>query len=262
MNTQQIISYPFRTLKQNFDNHRYFQETWYWPGKQFTALYARMMFGMDVLYKHPIPAGAKILASNHPATIDPIIMTTLVPEPVCVLIIDTFFKIPIIGLSLRMAGHIRVDMKNGKPSLEEGIRYLKNGRTIGIFPEGEISPLSGGFNRPHTGVARLALSTGAPVIPVGVSLDTDYIRQLPSTVDGETRMASWYAFGPYALTVGEPMFFQGDPDDRELVRSVCDQVMARIATLSHEGAQRMRSACQARVFFPLRLLGIAQFVEI
>ena len=82
----------------------------------------------------------------------------------------------VLGRYLRAAGHIPVITGNGRAAFEEAKRLLGAGQTVTIFPEGSISPLEGGFYPARTGVARLALSTGAPVIPVGIHLDRERIQ--------------------------------------------------------------------------------------
>lgn len=222
------------------------EKTWYNLGRGVVNLYASLFFRRSVVYKAPVPAGAKILAANHPSTTDPFLMNTLVPEQVSILIIEHFFKLPVIGVSLRHTGQIRVDCANGKPSLEKGVEALREGRTVGIFPEGIISPLSGGAHRPHTGVARLALSAFAPVIPVGIAVDTRRVREIVTNVDGKDEVGSWYLSGPYAITVGEPMFFHGSVENREHVRAVTEQIMQRITALSAESAERLHAAHSLR----------------
>jgi 1-acyl-sn-glycerol-3-phosphate acyltransferase len=119
---------------------------------------------------------------------------------------------------------------------------LQAGRTVGIFTEGTLSPIEGGigFDRPRTGTARLALSTGAPVIPVGIHLHREGIRFVDTRLDDVSAVARWYLRGPYAMTVGRPMRFEGDIEDRDYVRSVSERVMQRIASLSHESARRLQ----------------------
>ena len=219
-----------------------FKQTWFEAGRTFAKIYAWLMFKMDVRYKSHLPAGPKILAANHPCTIDPVMMTTLVPEPVSILILETLFKIPLFGASLKLSGHIRVDACNGKASLEQGLQCLNAGRTLGIFPEGIISPLGGELLPAHTGVARLAISSGKPVIPIGIYLDSRYIYHTNSKVKGETEVGTWYFHGPYAMTVGDPMIFNGNVEDREFVRGVAEQIMERVAALSCESAWRMQAA--------------------
>jgi 1-acyl-sn-glycerol-3-phosphate acyltransferase len=53
-----------------------------------------ILYQLDVVYKTSLPAGAKLLCANHPTTIDPVMMTTLVPVQVSILIHETLFKVP------------------------------------------------------------------------------------------------------------------------------------------------------------------------
>lgn len=220
------------------DRPRSLRYRWYCLGRDLVQAYARSMFKMDIYYHHPLPEGGKILSSNHPSTSDPLLMTTLCDEQVSILILDTLFKVPVVGASLTYTGHIRVSPGDGGAALEQSLRFLKEGRTIGIFPEGEISPGEGQYLRPHTGVGRLALASGAPVYPIGIHLDHEKIKYVESLVEGKKEMAAWYTQGAYTVTVGEPMVFHGDPQDREYVRAVTEQIMARTITLTEESARR------------------------
>ena len=119
------------------------------------------------------------------------------------------------------------------------------GRAIGIFPEGVLSPLNGGVGKPHTGVVRLALSTGAPVIPVGIHLQHERIRIIKTQIDDMPEIIRWYFRGPYAITVGEPIRFAGNEEDREYVRSVSEHIMQRIDQLAYQSALRLQQASPA-----------------
>jgi 1-acyl-sn-glycerol-3-phosphate acyltransferase len=116
---------------------------------------------------------------------------------------------------------------------------LARGQTVTIFPEGALSPLEGGVHRAHTGAARLALMSGAPVIPVGIHLERERIRFVETTVDAKTETARWYPRGPYAMTAGEPLRLTGDVDDRAAVRAASDRIMHCITGLARESAQRL-----------------------
>lgn len=230
-----------------------FGKTWYEAGRAIVSLYSSMMYDLHVQYKSQLPAGPKILACNHPSTVDPILLTLVTPEQMSILITERLFKLPICGPSLRLTGHIEVPLENGRSALVEGIRALGEGRTLGVFPEGTISPTGGGCCPAHTGVARLALSSGAPVIPVGIALEPRRLWRRDTTVDGKMDMAAWYISGPYAITVGEPLTFTGDVNDRCLGRAVTNQVMEQISALSAESAHRVLAiqAQKARAVQPI-----------
>lgn len=212
-----------------------------WAGRTTASLYMRIMLKMDVQRHAPLPKGAKIIAANHPTTTDPFLMMALVPGPISILITEMCFKLPVLGHFLRGAAHVPVIDDKGRAAFEQAVKLLKAGHTLGIFPEGALSPLEGGVCPPHTGVARLALITGAPVIPVGIHLQRERIHFRETTVDGKTEVARWYFHGPYAMTVGEPMHFEGGVEDQGYVRAVSERIMQRIVRLARESEQQMRA---------------------
>ena len=228
-------------------NLRLAEKTWYCMGRSLVDTMKYILFQMDVAYLAPLVTGAKLLCANHPTTVDPVMMTTLVPEQVSILISETLFKVPGLGRSLAASGHIRVEHNRGRAALETGIQRLEAGRTVGIFPEGAISQANGSMARAHTGAARMALTTNVPVIPIGIAVNSKNILRIKTMVDGVEETGTWYLRGPYAITVGEAMFFDGDStraNDRETVHQVTDQIAARIAALSQESARRLEAARQ------------------
>ncbi|MBZ0290096.1 MAG: 1-acyl-sn-glycerol-3-phosphate acyltransferase [Anaerolineae bacterium] len=212
----------------------------YWSGRLMVNGYARSMFQMDVLFRAALPDGPKIIALNHPTTIDPFLTTVLLKEQAHILISESLFKVPMFGAYLRRSGHIPVFTRNGGEAFREAQRLLHAGKTIVIFPEGALSPVSGGHQNPHTGTARLALSTGAPVIPVGIELARERIRFMHTTIDDQPETAQWYLRGPYAITVGVPLYFKGDVENHDYVLAVTDQIMGSIMHLAAHSKTRMQ----------------------
>jgi 1-acyl-sn-glycerol-3-phosphate acyltransferase len=215
-------------------------QVWYGLGRFALQVYARLMLRLDVVWEAPLPNGPKIIAANHPTTTDPFFITLLISEQASILIHETLFKVPVFGRYLRRAGHVIVIPGNGRPAFEQARRLLEAGRTVVIFPEGGLSPLEGGLGKPCTGVARLSLMTGAPVIPVGIHLPREGIRLIETQVDGKPEVGRWYLRGPYALTVGKPMHFEGNVEDRAYVRSISESILQRIAFLAHQSSHRIR----------------------
>lgn len=213
----------------------------YWFGKIVVGLYAKIMYRMDIVHHDTLPAGPKIIVANHPSTIDPFLMLTLGPDRVSILIEDTLFKVPLFGLYLKEADHVRVNPSNGREAFDKARRLLEAGRSVVIFPEGTISPLSGGMCRPRTGAVRLALMTGAPIVPIGIHLPRERLRLLTTIVDHRPEIGTWYFNGPYAMTIGQAIHFEGSVEDREQVVSHSERVMARIEQLSELSARRMKA---------------------
>jgi len=88
-------------------------------------------------------------------------------------------------------------------------------------------------------VARLALSSGAPVIPVGIDLDHGRVLPFTTEIEGQAVPGRVYLRGRYAITVGRPIWFQGSSQNRLLVRSVAGEIMGRIGELADESRRRM-----------------------
>jgi 1-acyl-sn-glycerol-3-phosphate acyltransferase len=197
------------------------------------------MLKMNVQKLGEFPAGAKIIAANHPSTTDPFFVASMVGQQSFILINEVLFQVPILGEYLRRSGHIPVQAGNGQVAMETALERLAEGKTIIIFPEGALSPLGGGFEKPRTGVARLALQSGAPVIPVGIHLNWKRVRVVRSVVRGKDEYGRWYISGPYNQTVGAPLYYKGDVNDRENTRRVAENVMHHIIELARISQNRM-----------------------
>ena len=205
----------------------------------FVRTYAGTILRTDIVRHAEIPQGAKIIAANHPSTADPFFVASMLHQRTFIMIEDLMFQVPLLGAYLRFSGHISIKRGNNEKAMSTALKHLKAGHTVMIFPEGLISPREGGFNPVHTGVARLALASGAPVIPVGIAIERERIHHIHSMVRGEKQLGHWYLSGPYAMTVGHPIEFKGDADDRELTRNVANQTMRRIIEMATESELRI-----------------------
>ncbi len=215
------------------------QKVMYWFSRPVVRAYTGTMLKMDVHKNVEFPKGAKIIAVNHPTTSDPFFIASMVGQQSFILINDLLFQVPVLGEYLRRSGHIPVCAGQGQAAVDAALQRLREGRTVIIFPEGALSPEEGGFQKARTGVARLAIASGAPVIPVGISLQRERIHSVKSTVKGFVTYGRWYLRGPYHLTTGQPMQFHGDVEDRPYVRSVADAIMHHIIEMAWQSQQRM-----------------------
>jgi 1-acyl-sn-glycerol-3-phosphate acyltransferase len=216
----------------------------YVVGQPLVALYYKLTLNPDIVFHTPLPEGPKIITANHPSTTDPLIMTTLTAEPMSILITESVFTIPIVGRLLRRTGQIPVVRANGRAAFDEALRRLKDGETVGIFPEGSLSPAEGGLHSPRTGAARLALLTGAPVIPVGIHLERERIRIYDARLNDDDEMIRWYWHGPYAMTVGQPLHLEGDVEDREGVHAASGDILEVIQRLAGQSEKRVANRSQ------------------
>lgn len=109
--------------------------------------------------------GPVLLAANHLGVIDGPLVHGVAPRGTHILVKQEMFHGPI-GLVLRAAGQIPVDRSNGRPALVAALGVLRRGGAVGIFPEGNRGRGDGSSAR--AGVSWLAVTSGAPVVPVAV----------------------------------------------------------------------------------------------
>lgn len=199
-----------------------------------TGLYHHEVMGLENL-----PKGPFIVASNHLAFCDSIFIPLALPRTVNFLAKSDYFTTP--GLKgramaafFRGVGQLPMDRSGGQKSqesLDAGARVLAEGGIIGIYPEGTRSPDGRGY-RPKVGVARLALESRVPVVPIG-QIGTDLIQ--PS---GSNRIHLRHDGEPIRVrtVIGKPLTFEKYTADVEISyrsqREVADTIGAAIRALS------------------------------
>jgi 1-acyl-sn-glycerol-3-phosphate acyltransferase len=202
--------------------------------------YARLLLNMDIRWRYSLPAGPVLFAANHPSTTDPFLIHLISKKPMSLMVTSKAFSIPVLGAFMRKMNHICVSPGQGEKVLEQARQTLKAGRSVTIFPEGLISPAGGGFNPPRSGVARLALSSGVPVIPIGIYLSDKGCHRIPATFEGEPDIVTWYLHGPYAITIGKAIHFRGDANDKDFIKKVSENIMQSIRSLALDSQRRVR----------------------
>ncbi len=156
-------------------------------------------------------------------------MPLVVPRKVTFLAKSEYFTSPgpkglLKKLTFIALGQVPVDRSGGRRSeaaLITGLKVLAEGDCLGIYPEGTRSP-DGRLYKGRTGIARLAIESGAPVIPVAMS-NTDKIQPTGKVIPNLHRVG---------MVFGEPMYFDGDSTDLQYLRVVTDQIMNKIQEMS------------------------------
>jgi 1-acyl-sn-glycerol-3-phosphate acyltransferase len=193
----------------------------------------RLVFRPAVEGRAHVPAdGPAIIASNHLSFSDSIFMPLMVKRKVTFVAKAEYFtgrgvKGWLVKMFFLGTGTIPVDRTGGRAAhaaLETQLRVLRQGQLAGIYPEGTRSP-DGRLYRGKTGVARLALESGAPVVPVAM-LNADEI-QPPGRV--------WPRIRRVRIRFGPPIDFRrydGMSGDRFVERAVTDEIMYSLMELS------------------------------
>jgi 1-acyl-sn-glycerol-3-phosphate acyltransferase len=169
---------------------------------------------MRRLHRERIPAtGPVILASNHRSFLDPFLIACLVRRPVYFVAKRELFAIPPIAWILGALGAFPIDRgRSDEEAMATAVAILERGDVVVIFPEGtRVRP--GPIGVPRRGVGRLALRTGAPVVPVAV-IGTEDVRR-------------GIVFRPRKVTLscGAPLRFPhvADPSP-QLAKAVTDRI--------------------------------------
>lgn len=182
--------------------------------------------------KHIPDSGPVILASNHLAVVDSFYLVLVTRRRITFLAKSEYFTDK--GLKGKFKrwfftanGQVpidRTDASAAEAALATAERLLSEGKLLGMYPEGTRSP-DGRLYKGKSGMARLALQTGVPVIPVAM-IGTDAINP-----PGSTRLRP----GRVTVKIGKPMDFsrfEGLAGNRFIERAVIDEVMYELMKLS------------------------------
>lgn len=193
-------------------------------------------------------SGGVILAGNHLSFIDSIFIPLACPRPVTFLAKNDYFtgrgaKGALTRWFFVLTNQLPMDRGGGSKSeaaLRAGLAVLKGEKVLGIYPEGTRSP-DGRLYRGRTGVARLALEAGVPVVPVAV-IGTEKVQPLGAKIPKLRRVG---------VVFGEPLSFakySGLSGDRFVLRSVTDEIMYEIMRLTgQEYVDAYASTVKARL---------------
>ncbi len=201
----------------------------YWVVKGALTPVLRVCFYVKVEGRENIPRrGAIIVASNHRSFLDSIFLPLVLHRRVTFVAKAEYFDDPKTAWFFRGVGQIPIRREGGSASeraLASATEVLRAGGMFGIYPEGTRTR-DGYLHRGHTGVARLALRTGTPIVPVGM-IGTDDVQPV------DKRMPR--LFRRVTVRFGEPLdpARYGDVDQEHLaLRELTDEVMYEIAQLS------------------------------
>lgn len=211
---------------------------WYWTYKHVLIGPALHVFnrpwaeGMD-----NIPAeGPAIVASSHQSVMDSFFFPLMCPRQITFLAKAEYFNSP--GLKGKLKRFFftslnQVPVERDAESAAEGMliaakRVLAQGKVFGIYPEGTRSP-DGRVYKGRTGMARVAMETGAPVIPVGM-IDTNKANPIGTVVPRPVKvgMRVGEAIDPHAWAAERGL----DPADHKTIREFTNYVMDLLSQLT------------------------------
>lgn len=182
--------------------------------------------------EHVSRTGAAIIAANHLSAADEVFTPVSARRQILYFAKAEYFTHPglrgrFVARLFREFGHVpvnRADTHAAASTIQTGVELLADAKALGIYPEGTRSP-DGRLHKFHTGVARLALRSGAPVIPVGL-VGTGQVL-----IAGDRR---WHR-SPVAVNFGPALDFSGRAEAERsspMLREVTETVRAAVQRLS------------------------------
>jgi 1-acyl-sn-glycerol-3-phosphate acyltransferase len=201
----------------------------YWAVKGVLTPVLHVSFRIRAEGRTHVPKrGPVILAANHRSFLDSIFLPLVVSRRVTFVAKAEYFDDPKTAWFFRGVGQIPIRREGGSASeraLESAMDVLQHGNVFGIYPEGTRTR-DGYMHRGHTGVARLALRSGAPIVPVGM-IGTDDVQPVDARMPKFGRTVT--------VRFGEPLDysrFARNADDGMALRELTDELMYEIGELS------------------------------
>lgn len=189
--------------------------TFYGFAKLVVTAIVRATFRFRVVGADKVPRdGGLIVAANHLSNFDPPILGVALPRPVSYMAKKELFAMPVLKQLIPRLNAFPVDRQaGGTAALRAALRMLKEGRCVGIFPEGGRNVT--GTNEEKAGAAFLAAASGAPVVPAAI-VGTRKLRP----------------FGRVSVVFGDPITVRRErQSDGAAVEKGAAEIMQRIRTL-------------------------------
>lgn len=198
--------------------------TFYDLANVFARIVLKIVARYEIIGLENVPVeGPFIIVANHISWLDPPMLGAMLPRPIRFMAKEELFRNPIVGwvVSHYQAFPVRRG-ENDRAALRAAMEILRDGGVLGMFPEGTRSR-NGKLQAGRPGAALLALRSGAPVLPIGITGTQDVFR-FPNV----------FLRPKFKVVIGRPFQLTRDGTNEGDLMSMCDALMLRIAALLPE----------------------------
>ncbi len=187
----------------------------------------QLNYDFQTWQEEPLPAGPKIFCSNHFSSSDVHFVTTLMKDPLH-MVIGPGFGIPVVGNFLGWTEQIRaLTPEDRKLVVEKSADYLRQGDSVYIFPEGGLNTQSE-LKLFRPGIARIYLKHPVPIVPIGLLAPRRRVKNKPSKAAGRSMTV---VSRNYYANIGKSMEF---PEAIELAKrdpKAAEQMICSLLTI-------------------------------
>lgn len=188
----------------------------------------KLFFKLEIEGIENVPReGGIIVVANHVSLLDPIILGVALNRPVYFMAKEELFKNPVLGFVISRLNAFPVRRGSvDRRAIERGLALLREGKVLGMFPEGKRSK-DGLLSEPHHGPTTFAYKTGAPILPAALIGTGEVLRKgswMPRLRRVRVRIGK-------ALSFTKPMGEKVEKTEiREASRKMMDAISSLLAT--------------------------------
>jgi 1-acyl-sn-glycerol-3-phosphate acyltransferase len=190
----------------------------------------QLFYDFQVWKQGPLPDGPKIYCSNHFSSSDAQFVTTLMKEPIH-MVIGSAFAVPVVRTFLKATEQISAYTKEERARVvETAASYLKNGESVYIFPEGDLNSLTE-MRKFYLGMAKIYLACPSPIVPIGLIAPKRRVKKKEIQLNRVIMRQMTIVSRNYYAHIGQAMEFPEALEQKDPAGYITDAVKERISEL-------------------------------
>jgi 1-acyl-sn-glycerol-3-phosphate acyltransferase len=190
----------------------------------------QLFYDFQVWKQGPLPDGPKIYCSNHFSSSDAQFVTTLMKEPIH-MVIGSAFAVPVVRTFLKATEQISAYTKEERARVvETAASYLKNGESVYIFPEGDLNSLTE-MRKFYLGMAKIYLACPSPIVPIGLIAPKRRVKKKEIQLNQVIMRQMTIVSRNYYAHIGQAMEFPEALEQKDPAGYITDAVKERISEL-------------------------------
>ena len=188
-----------------------------------TMIYYGIFFPFKTVGRENVPDGAAVICANHSNASDPFFMAYCIPPRyhLCLMAKQELFRNKILAFIFHAIGTFPVNRGAADMNaMKNALNCLKDGKKLGIFPEGTRTAEDGSVS-PKAGAVRLAEKAGAPIVPIYIPRQKKMFKRM-------------------TIIVGEPYSVKKEKGklSKDELEQLADELMDKIARLGHTSSDK------------------------